>query len=481
MIRSNRMTKALEKLFWIYLFINPILDIVNGFFISNNMQVGILDVEFVSTLGVTPSLIIRMLFLVVFVLYIFLVNDRYSILTAIPIGLAWVLSIVSEYRMTGGLNFFIDAQYMARFCYNIVLFMVYSRVFARRWGYDGKDLQAELDTVVAYTLILLSVSILIPSIFGIGYNTYADRLGYRGNRGFFYAGNDVTAIMAVLLPISIAKVLRGREEAAKMCGKPVFCFAPALGAALSTNAMLIIGSKTAFLAVLITYAAVAVFVIVTCIRKKSPAMLWDLLFIFAIFAVVFLALNLISALKTRSMLRELGEEVGPFRIIDIFRYSGTYQAIQDSAAATEIIAENEGFENAMFNGRTVKLADQFGKYRSGGILVWLFGMGRGSQEVIIEMDLFEVLCYYGVFGVVVMLWLYVRLAVEFIRALIRKFDLTAFALFIGLAIVVGYLVIAGHVLFSVTSGFYLSFAILYARVRFAEKPEDILLWKKQNV
>ena len=212
MIRSNRITKALEKLFWVYLFINPVLDIVNGFFISNNMQVGILDVEFVSTLGVTPSLIIRMLFLVVFVLYIFLVNDRYSILTAIPIGLAWVMSIVSEYRWTGGLNFFIDAQYMARFCYNIVLFMVYSRVFARRWGYDGKDLQAELDTVVAYTLILLSVSILIPAIFGIGYNTYADRLGYRGNRGFFYAGNDVTAIMAVLMPISIAKVRTSFEN-----------------------------------------------------------------------------------------------------------------------------------------------------------------------------------------------------------------------------------------------------------------------------
>ena len=481
MIRSNRITKALEKLFWVYLFINPVLDIVNGFFIRNNMQVGILDVEFVSTLGVTPSLIIRMLFLVVFVLYIFLVNDRYSILTAIPIGLAWVMSIVSEYRWTGGLNFFIDAQYMARFCYNIVLFMVYSRVFARRWGYDGKDLQAELDTVVAYTLILLSVSILIPAIFGIGYNTYADRLGYRGNRGFFYAGNDVTAIMAVLMPISIAKVLRGRAEAAKMSGKPSFCFAPALGAALSTNAMLIIGSKTAFLAVLITYAAIGIYVIVTCIRQKSPAMLRDLLLILAIFAVVFLILNLISALKTRSVLRELGEEVGPFRLIDIFRYSGTYQAIQDSAAATEIIAENEGFENAMFNGRTVKLADQFVKFRSGGILVWIFGLGRGSQEVIIEMDIFEVLCYYGVFGVVVMLWLYVRLAVEFVRNLFRKFDLTAFASFIGLAIVVGYLVIAGHVLFSVTSGFYLSFAILYSRVLFAEKQEDILLWKKQNV
>ena len=481
MIRSNRLTKALEKLFWIYLFINPVLDIVNGFFISNNLKVGILDVEFVSTLGVTPSLIIRMLFLLVFVLYIFLVRDRESILTAIPIGLAWVLSVVSEYRWTGGVNFFIDAQYMARFCYNIVLLMVYTRVFARRWGYDGKDLKASLDAVITYTLILLSVSILIPAILGVGYNTYADRLGYRGNRGFFYAGNDVTAIMALLMPLCIVRVLRGREDSAKMSGKPAFLFLPALAAALSTNAMLIIGSKTAFLAILIAYLAIFAFVIVHCIRAKSLLMLRDFVLILAIFFVIFLILNLISSLQVRRRLMEMGEDVGPFRIGDIFNYSGTYQAIQDSAAATEIIAANEGLENAMFNGRTVKLADQFAKFRSGGLLVWLFGLGRGSQEVIIEMDLFEVLFYYGVFGFAAMLWLYVKLGVAFFRGLFSKYSITAFAAFIGLGITVGYLIIAGHVLFSVTSGFYLSFALVYSRVLFADRPEEILLWKKQMV
>ena len=481
MVRSNRMTRVLEKLFWLYLFINPALDIINGYFISSSMKIGILDVEYVSTLGVTPSLIIRMLFLLVFVLYIFLVRDTYSILTAIPIGLAWVLSLVSEYRWTDGLNFFIDAQYMARFCYNIVLLMVYSRVFARRWDYDGKDLLATLDTVITYTLILLSVSILIPALLGLGYNTYADRLGYRGNRGFFYAGNDVTAIIAVLLPLCIVRVLRGREDSARMSGRPVFPIIPALAAALSTSAMLIIGSKTAFLAVLATYAAVLLFVIVECFRRKSLSMLRDFLLILVFFAVIFILLNLASSLQIRKKLREMGEEIGPFRIRDIFAYSGAYQAIQESAEATVIIAENEGFENAMFNGRTDKLAAAFAQFRSGGVLVWLFGLGRGSQEVIIEMDIFEVLCYYGVFGFAAMLWLYVKLGIDFVRELFKKFSMTAFASFIGLGLTVGYLLIAGHVLFSVTSGFYLSFALLYSRVLFAGRPEEILIWKKQTL
>ena len=476
---SNRLTKTLESIFWLYLFINPLLDILNGLYISVVRTVGNLDVEFVSTLGVTPSLVIRMLFLVVFALYVLLVRDRYSIFTAIPIGLAFVLSLVSEYRLTGGVEIFIDVQYMARFCYNIVLLMVYSRVFAERWGYDKRDLLASLDTVATYTLLLLSVSILIPAMLGIGYNTYADRLGYRGNRGFFYAGNDVTAIMAILLPLCMAKTLRGRADTAIMSGKPKFLVLPALAVALSAIAMLNIGSKTAFLALIAAFAAIFVYVVVFCLMKKDGTMLKDFLLIVLIFLVIFLLINVFSCMQVRKQMKELGEEVGPFRLLDIFRYSGFFQAIFDSANATELIAENEGFENAMFNGRTVKLAEQFAQYRSGGVLTWLFGMGRGSQQVIIEMDLFEVLFYYGVFGFVCMLWLYVKLAVAFFRSFFKRFDVTAFAAFIGLGLTVGYLIIAGHVLFSVTSGFYLAFALLYSRVYFADRPEDILLWKRK--
>ena len=169
------------------------------------LSVGILDVEFVSTLGVTPSLVVRMLFLVTFAAYIILVRDKHSILTALPIGLAFVLSVVSEYLLLGSVRIFVDAQYMARFCYNIALLMVYTRVFATRWGDDGgKFLITALDNIITYTLIAMSLAILVPAILGLGYSTYADRLGYRGNRGFFYAGNDVTAVLAMLLPLSIA-------------------------------------------------------------------------------------------------------------------------------------------------------------------------------------------------------------------------------------------------------------------------------------
>ena len=90
------------------------------------------------------------------------------------------------------------------------------------------------------------------------------------------------------------------------------------------------------------------------------------------------------------------------------------------------------------------------------------------------------LFYYGAFGFAVMLWLFIRLGIEFFRSFAKKYDIMAFALFLSLGLCVGYLIIAGHVLFSVTSGFYFCFTVIYSRVWFAERPEEILLWKNQT-
>ena len=71
-----------------------------------------------------------------------------------------------------------------------------------------------------------------------------------------------------------------------------------------------------------------------------------------------------------------------------------------------------------------------------------------------------------------MLWLYVWLAVEFIRSLLKQFDIISFALFIGLGMSFGYLALAGHVLFTVTSGQYFVLAIAFSRLYFAPSAEE---------
>lgn len=445
MKEESRLITTLEKFFWVFLFVNPFLDIISGLYIYYIRGIHVLEIRTISTLGVTPSLVVRMLMLVVFAAYVLLSRDKHAILTAIPIALSAALSIGSEYLFTGKAEVFLDLQYAARFAYNIALLLVYTRVFSRRWGTDGKDLIRAMDNIAAFTLLALSLAVLIPAMAGVGYSAYADRWGYRGNRGFFYAGNDITAVLAALLPIVVARLML--MERRGHIGRTVFF---ALASAFGGNALLIIGSKTAFLAEMFTYGLLLIYAVAALFRKdKHSALgyLWALAAMLGIFGVLLL----------------LDGEL--------------WENIMVSLGITQILLEDEGVETALFSGRLIKLGEQFAQYRSGGALVWLFGMGRGSQEMILEMDVFEVWLYYGVFGVAAFLWLYVKAAVDFFKALFRRrFDAMCLALIASIGMVAGYLIIAGHVLFSVTSGFYFILAIAYSRAYFAHESGDAALW-----
>lgn len=449
MTKLEKTTFYLEKLFWVFLFINPFLDIINGLYINLVMGVDILDIKFVSTLGVTPSLIVRMIMLVIFACYVLLVRDKKSILTALPIGAAWILSMVSEYLNFGSAQYFLDTQYTARFCFNVVLLMVYTRVLSNRWGEDGKELLRRLDRVVCVTITVLSLSILISAVIGVGYSTYADRMGYRGSRGFFYAGNDITAILAVLLPLCVANTMRVDIKAEPK--KMVF---PAISTALGANAMLIIGSKTAFIAFAATCVLMLIAALVFMKRENNKNIFFGYLSGMICTAVIFAALMLLSS-------------------------SALLQTISDSLKVTSDLAENEGMATAMLSGRQIKLKEHLEMFMDGGPIVWLFGLGRGCQEEILEMDVFEILFYYGIFGFCAMFWIYVKVAINFFTSFFKKLDPTACALFTALGLCAGYLFIAGHVLFSVTSGFYFAFTIIYSRVYFAENSKDVLLWKQK--
>ena len=120
-------------------------------------------------------------------------------------------------------------------------------------------------------------------------------------------------------------------------------------------------------------------------------------------------------------------------------------------------------------------------YKEGGIYTWIFGVGRGTQAAIIEMDLFEVVIYYGLFGAAAMLWLYIKLGLGFVVSFFKntvmlKCDLMPVACLVSLALCAGYLLIAGHILFSVTSGFYFSYMLIFGKAIYAQRPSELKIF-----
>lgn len=425
---------SLEDFFWKFLLINPMLDVANGIYIKV-LQTIYGELYRSASISVTPSLVVRMAVLLLFVAYILLLKDKKTILSALPIGAAWALSVVSEFLIGAPVSLFTDVQYFARFCYNIAVVFVYCRLFERS-EMSKEEMFRKLSKIISLTLILLSISIIIPYIFNMGFTTYADRFGFRGSRGFFYSGNDITGMFMLLLPVATCYFLVLPEKILDKKSK----FFYGIGPAMTIMCMCLIGTKTSFAAVFITIAAVLVYAIIHWKKTKDKTILKRLGYMALLLVMVFCVVALASQ---NSVVEDIQKSL-----------DGIADAAEESTATV------------LMSGRQHKLAEAFSEYIHSGFFGYIFGIGRGSQELTIEMDLFEVFFYYGIFGFVAMLWVYFKLGITFVRKFFKSFNLLRFGVFISLGLCAGYLAVAGHVLFSVTSGFYFSFMLVYSQFVF---------------
>lgn len=433
----RKLTDKLEQFFWLFLFINPFLDIGNGLFIMFMENLYDKTWEQIN-LPFTPSLLIRMAVLALFGIYILAAWDKRALLTIVPIGITWALSVLGQYLWpTNRFSLFTDLQYVARFGFNLVVLFVYWRVFQHKKEPKEKLLQ-RLNGIFVFSLAAISSSILLSYLGGVGYTTYADRFGLRGTRGFFYSGNDITAVLMLMLPVAICAFLlldRKKTSRAKYC-----YYAYASAATIAT--LCLIGTKTAFAAVGAAVGGLLVYALFLLWKKKDklPALRIGVIVLTCLLILGFLALF------TDSLFSDIGE----------------------SLSNTSNIMQREGMTTALLSGRQNKLSDAFQDFRQGGPYKWAFGITRGSQSAIIEMDVFEVVFYYGLLGALCMLWPYLKLGFGYVIRFFKDCHLLSFSVLISLGLCAAYLVMAGHVLFSVTSGFYFSFMLLYGKLLYSK-------------
>lgn len=445
---AEKITKKLDRFFLAFLIINPFLDVISGVYIKVLETMTERNFDTISV-PVTPSLMIRMAVLVLFALSALIAWDKKAIGAALPVGVAWFMSVVGEVLFFYSFNLYGDVQYIARFAYNLAVVLIYLAVF-RRMGVSRQELISRLNDVLCFSLLLLSATIVVSFMFNMGYTTYADRYGYRGARGFFYSGNDITAILMIGLPVVMCAFMQLDKTDMK---KYVFYD---LSVALTSISLMLIGTKTAFLAVIATAAVMALCALWRLAAKPHDKQ-----------AAVRVAVMAVTCLLI-------------FGLMSVFSETSIFGSIKESFMSPGLTMEKEGAATALLSGRQTKLARAYGTLKDGGVYSYIFGVGRGTQTAIIEMDLFEVVIYYGIFGAVVMLWVYLKLGFGFVINFFKnmkelKNDLMPLACLVSLGLCAGYLIIAGHVLFSVTSGFYFSFMLIYGRALFTENSRELTI------
>ena len=480
--------KTFEKLFWLLLLASPVLDVINGiwaYILSGGDGYMLSSLNLVTLPSMSPSLTVRMAFLVVMTSYVFLQKQWRSVLMFVTIGGCWVLTVGYEFLRGVSFSLSADIQYIVRFCYCLLVLVCYTILF-KKDGRGTEALRSDVDKALTISLLISATGVVLPFLLDMGFYTYADPLGFRGNRGFFYAGNDITAVTMLILPVVLAAWMETEEVK-----KPCFAWLQAGTCAVSLLSMLLVGTKTAFLGLGVTLASLGVFALINGLWKKNWRAMIRMLTVFL--ALVLLAVTVNFANLGVRAIRPDQKQVIPYAPP---QSTTLFQTITGSATVTEKYQdyledknpeepedpddpENpddpeqptepkpsnpSAAETIIFSGRTGKLRKALGEFKAALPLSAAVGIGRGSQEFIIEMDLIEVVLYYGLLGTVCMLWLYLSQGVKVVIDLFRSFSLRNLAVCVALGLTVGFLFLAGHILFSVTAGYYFAFMIVYARL-----------------
>jgi len=414
----------LERFFLLFLFINPFLDILGGVYTKMS--------ETYNLPGISPSLLVRMLVLMVIAFYLLAKRDWKAVLTVLPVGAVFAVSLLLEVKDFYAVDLSNDVQYIIRFGFNLAAFLCYTRVF-RDSGITKSELLSIFDRNFRFSAAMLSLGIVLPYLFGVGYYTYGDRFGFRGCRGFFYSGNDITAVLLLLLPLAFASLYRLEKARGNLWGWVCRVLPPAFTIA----ALLLIGTKTAFLGLGAIGVVMFCWALWRFLRKKERVPV--LRFLCVIMGVLLTLL-----------------------VLKLFAPTDIGNTITKSFEHTGEVAPSIGLINSILSGRQIKLANAVRMWKESLPLSALFGVGRGTQEKVIEMDILEVFFYYGILGFGAMLWRYFREGVRLVGNAFRHFDIQGLALLTGVGLCTGYLLIAGHVLFSVTSGFWYALLLAYA-------------------
>ena len=426
-----------EKFFMLLLIINPIFDLYTGVYLNiatNISRMRIYDL-------LTPTLIVRMLILLVFAAYILRLRDKKSIIYVSLIGATFVLTAIGGLLFAEWYSLFAEITYIARFTYNIAIILVFWRVF-QRLDWPKEKLLKWLNWLFSLTSLIISGSILVAYATRSGFHTYGDRFGFRGSRGFFYSGNDITAVLMILLPLCfVTYMLMNKERTRKQ--HLFYLLAPAT----AICALFLIGTNTAYIAIAVTILTFLINAIRHNKKQRDKSRLKSVGLVMLATAIVF---GVMSAISAAALWLEFHEAITVFA--DIW---------------------SEGGLRSLISGRDEKLAAAMADYTAGNPYIWIFGVGRGSQLLTIEMDLFEVFIYYGIFGTLTMTYLYLRLGIGFLRKFRQQMDLYIVACFLAIGLCTGYLIIAGHVLFTVTSGFYFSLILLYAHLYLSPSPQEL--------
>ena len=177
--------KKFNLLVIVFMLIQPLLDVITSIQINNNIN------------AISISLIIRGLFFLI-VLYYLLKNKERKFLFLFLVY--FLLAISYQLAFTKN-NFIVEISNIIQIFYLPILILFFNK-------YNNKNISDKFVLILYFIYLNL---ILVPYLFGIGYDITSRYVNKKGFFGLFYFGNEISGILIGLLPIVLNYVIKANN------------------------------------------------------------------------------------------------------------------------------------------------------------------------------------------------------------------------------------------------------------------------------
>lgn len=416
----------------LFIVFQPILDLLTSFSI------------YILHMSATVGIVVRFAFMLLALGYLLLhykqQDAKKYILYLCLLGLVLAIGLVNNLMVKSPISFGEEVKFIFKSVYPFVLLFGYIIAFK-----ELKNKEYTFHKIITYFLyatLILSISMIVAMLTSTDFPSYPN--AKIGSRGWFFAGNDLSSIFAIMFPIVVLYSIHKTTSFSK-----IYYWIPTI---LAMYASIMIGTKVGYGAIVLTLGIALLFLFIEyLIHRKKEGKGFTYLVNTVIAAIILggllvltphtpIAKNMTIHLQIYEYKKSLQEEKEGKVITEEEHKQGK---LTDSEMKSLIYSDRD---------KLLKVYKQY--YKDAPLSQKLFGMGYAGNYTVkvklVEMDFHDLFFAFGIVGFLMYLLpilyfgikIFIRIITNFKKLLSTKHMLLASTLVLSLGI--GFM--SGHVL-----------------------------------
>ncbi|PFC90985.1 hypothetical protein CN272_02625 [Bacillus anthracis] len=419
----------------LFIVFQPILDLLTSFSI------------YVLHMSATVGIVVRFAFMLLALGYLLLHHKQQGakkyILYLCLFGIVLAIGLVNNLMIKSPVSFGEEVKFIMKSVYPIVLLFGY--IIALKELKNNEFAFHKIITYFLYATLILSISIIAAMATGTDFPSYPN--SKIGSRGWFFAGNDLSSIFAIMFPIVVLYSVHKTTSFSK-----VYYWIPTV---LAMYASIMIGTKVGYGAIVITLGIALFFLFIEYMMHRKKEGKGFTYLVNTIVATVVLGGLLVLTPQT-----PIAKNMSIH--LQIYEYKKSVQDEKDRKEG-KVVKEEEHKQGELTDSEMKSLIysdrDKFLKvykqyYKEAPLSQKLFGMGYAGNYTtkmkLVEMDFYDLFFAFGIVGFLMYLLpllyfgikIFIRLITNFKKLFSVKHMLLASTLVLSLGI--GFM--SGHVL-----------------------------------